>query len=187
MIGAAVLSVLAMAHHPTGTGGHSGLSQLVHGAMMIVVIVMLAGFTQFASRRGLGRFPVLAALVFYAGGAVGNLLAATINGFAVPALAAQEVSHDLFRLTWELNQALAYGAVYASSIAFVLWGADASLEKHGSQRLLGLAGLAAGLAPAALLASDAVDMRVAGALIVYTVQSAFALIVGVSLLRSKRG
>jgi len=184
MIGAALLTVFAMAHHPTGAGGHSNLAQMVHGVMMIVVVVTLAGFTRFATHRGLGRFTVLAALVFYAAGAVANLMAATINGFAVPALAEQDVSHDLFRLCWELNQAFAYGAVYATSTAFVLWGGDLALSKSGP-RLLGIAGLAAGLAPAALLAADALDMNVAGAFVVYATQCAFAVAVGVHLMWAK--
>lgn len=182
LAGAALVSILAMAHHPSGP---SGLAQPVHGAMMLVVIATLAGFAWFAARRGLSRFAVLAGLVAYAAGAVANLLAAAINGFVAPALAGGDISADIFRLCWELNQALAYGAVYAASIAFVLWGGDMLLTKKQPQRLLGLAGLAAGLVPAALLAGRAIEMDVAGAFIVYAMQAAFAVSIGLYLMRSK--
>lgn len=180
---ASALSVLVMAHHPTSFDAAT-FGNLVHGALMILLLIVLAGFARFASGRGLQRFPVLAGLVFYAAAAFGNLLAATINGFAVPALAAREpaISKDVFRFAWELNQALAYAAVYAISLAFILWGADLVTRKR---KVAGLAGLAAGAIPAALLATGAIDMHVAGAFIIYAMEAAFGVIIGVLMMRGR--
>lgn len=179
---ACVLSVVVMAHHPTSAGSAS-LANHVHGALMIALLIAFAGFSRFSARLGLRRFPVLAGLVFYGSASVGNLLAATVNGFAVPALAAREpaISQEVFRFAWELNQALAYAAVYATSLAYVLWGAELFARK---QRLAGIAGLAAGAVPAALLAAGALDMHVAGAFVVYAAQAAFGIVIGLLMVVS---
>lgn len=180
---ASVLSVFVMAHHPTNAG-QVALANLVHGALMILLLFVFTGFARFAARLGLARFWVLTGMIFYGAAACGNLLAATINGFAVPALAAREpaLSKDIFRLAWELNQALAYAAVYAVSVAFILWGADLISRKRA---FAGLAGLAAGGVPAALLTTGALDMHVAGAFAVYALQAAFGLIIGILMMRGK--
>lgn len=177
MAAASVLSVIVMAHHPTTESGVA-LANGVHGALMALILIILAGFFRFAACEGLARFSVLVGLVAYAAGMLGNLLAATINGFAVPALMARGASKDVFAFAWELNQALAYGAVFAISAAFALWGL--ALARSGS-RFVGAAGLAVGVLPAVLLAAGVLDMHVAGAAIVYATQSAFSLIIGVRM------
>lgn len=180
---ASALSVLAMAHHPTNLED-ARLAGAVHGAMMVFVTMSLAGFASFARARGMQRFAVAAGLTFYAAGAVGNLLAASVNGFVAPALAARGgVGEDVIAFAWALNQTLAYGAVYATAAAFALWGADLLTRQA---RLAGLAGLAAGLGPAALLAADALDMQVAGAFIVYGVFAAFGVVIGLRMIAAPR-
>ena len=182
MIAAALLAVFAMGLHPRGADG--GLPQLVHGALMVFALTMLAGFARYAQRLGLAGFPVMAGLVAYAVGTIANLLAATINGFVTPALTAGHVSREILRLCWELNQAFAHGAVYAVSAAFALWGVEILLRGRGRARLFGLAGLAAGAAPAAILALDVIGMGdVAGAFAVYAAQLSFTVLVGACLIR----
>lgn len=178
---ASALVVLTMAHHPTSLKD-VGLVNLVHGVMMALVLLSLAGFARFAQRLGFDRFPVLCGFVAYGAGAFGNLLAATVNGFAAPALAADGASREILALAWDLNQALAYESVFALSAAYVLWGAVLFMQRA---RATGLAGIAAGLAPAALLAAGALDMHVSGAFAVYTVQAAFGVIAGVYLIRGR--
>ncbi len=180
---ASLLSILVMAHHPTGQG-HSNLNQLVHGAMMALVLVIFAGYARHAMLRGLGRFSILAALIVYGAGVVANLLAATINGFAAPAAFEAGVSRDVLRLYWELNQALAYGGVYATSIAFAIWGLDL-LHQRGLRRLVGVLGLIAGAVPLGLLASGAVTMNVAGAFVIYALHAGFGVILGADLMRTR--
>ncbi|OFX00146.1 MAG: hypothetical protein A3E78_06040 [Alphaproteobacteria bacterium RIFCSPHIGHO2_12_FULL_63_12] len=181
MAAASVLSVVVMAHHPTG-GGDMRLVNGVHGALMGLILINIVGFFRFGSGEGLARLSVSAGLVAYAAGMFGNLLAATINGFAAPALMARGASKDVLGFAWELNQALAYEAVYAISAAYVLWGIG--LVRRGA-RAVGVAGIAAGAAPAALLAAGALDMHVAGAMIIYAAQSAFAFIIGIRMAMTK--
>lgn len=183
LAGASVLSIVAMAHHPSGAG-HGALTQVVHGTMIAIVVVVLAGYGRLAARRGLHRFSNLVALVAYGAGAAANMLAATINGFVVERLVGHDASQEVLRLCWELNQSLAYGAVYATSAAFLLWGADLAREP-GLRRVIGLAGLAAGVAPALLLMTGMLGMNVAGAFVVYAVQAAFGVLVGAELMRAR--
>lgn len=178
MVAAAGISILAMAHHPVGNSA-PGLARLVHGAMMVLMLILLAGFTRFASRRGLARLPVLLGLIAYGASTLGNLMAATVSGFLAPALVEREASPELLALMWPLNQAFAFEAAYASAAAFALWGVDLAVRgPRAIERLLGAAGLATGLVPSALLATGVLDLHVAGAAIVYAAQAAFAALAG---------
>jgi hypothetical protein len=177
----AALSVLVMAHHPTGTALAAGLGRLVHGAMMALVVVMFAGFCRFAVRRGLDRFTVMLALALYSAATLANLLAGTINGFVIPALLERNAYEENALLLWTLNQTFAKAAVFAISAAFALWGADLAVRGAGLARLLGTAGVIAGAAPAALLAGGVLDMKVAGAFLIYAGQAAFSAAAGIWL------
>ncbi len=182
---AAALAVLAMAHHPTGTALAATLGRAVHGVLMALILVMLAGFFRFAALRGLERFVVALALTFYASGTLANLLAGAINGFVVPALLEREAYEANAALLWTMNQTFAKAAVFATSAAFALWGFDLLARGRGLARPLGLGGIVAGLAPAALLAAGVLDMHVAGAFAIYGAQSLFAALVGLYLATAK--
>jgi hypothetical protein len=183
LAGASILSIVAMAHHPSGFG-HDGLAQLVHGVMIAIVIMLLAGYARLASRLGLARFSNVLALITYGAGVVANIFAATINGFVVGDLAARGASEDILRLCWAFNQALAYGAVYATSIAFFIWGLSL-VRRPGLSRIVGVLGLTAAIASAALLVTGALAMNVAGAFIVYSLQAAFGVLAGAELIRAR--
>lgn len=185
LAGAALLSLVAMAHHPTGLG-HNALAQIVHGAMIVFVLILLAGYVRLAGRLDLRRFTTTLALVVYAMGAVANVLAATINGFVVAQVVVHDAPAEILRFCWALNQALANGAVYGTSLAFLIWGA-ALATKLGFPRIVGLVGIIAGLAPAVLLASGALMMNVAGAFLIYGLQAAFGVMAGAYLVRASRG
>ena len=189
LIASAAAIVLAMAHHPAGAHGGGGLAGVVHGAMILLLALQAFGFAHLAGRRGLGRPLILAGLVAYGISLFDHVGAATINGFVVPALAARgqgAVSHDIFLLAWEANQALARIGVYATGAAFLLWSLDLLRDRAPWPRLVGLAGLAAGLVPAALLATGTIRMNVGGAMLVYAVHVAWAALVGLMLIRSER-
>lgn len=179
-----VLSVLAMAHHPSGPSAQSGLYQLVHGAMIITVLVNLSGFTRLAMRMGVDRFDVLCGLIAYAAAAFANVLAATINGFAAPAALQHGASQDVLRFGWELNQALAIGGVNGIGAAFLLWGAGL-LRQSGFERWLGLGALIVGVATVMPVATGIIRMNVSGAFIVYGLQAAFGAMSGVALMRPR--
>lgn len=185
LVAAAAASVLAMAHHPSSAHG-GPLGGIVHGAMIVLLALQVFGFTHFARRRGLARPANLAGLVAYGISLFGHVAAATINGFVVPAIAARgpgAVSHDIFLFAWEANQAFAALGVYATGAAFLLWSLDLLRRDAGWSRLIGLAGIAAGAVPAALLASGAIRLNVGGAFTVYAIHAAWAALVGFKLLR----
>lgn len=189
LIAAAIGSVAAMAHHPSGA--HAGaLGGIVHGAMMIVLTALAFGFVAFALSRGIGRAAMLAGLLAFAVSLFAHFGAATINGFVVPALAARgpgAVGHDVFLLCWEANQALAGLGAFATGAAYSLWSLDLLAGRGRADRLLGAAGIAAGLLPAVLLAAGGIAMDVAGAFLVYAAHAAWALLVGVRMLSAARG
>ena len=185
LVAAAAGSVFAMAHHPVG--GHGGaLGPIVHGAMIVLLAVTTFGFAWFAVRRGLDRPAILAGLVAYAIALLGHVGAATINGFAVPALAARQVTdHGLFLLAWELNQALAKLGVFATGAAFILWSIDFLRRAGLEAKAIGALGLLAGAVPAGLLAAGLLRMDVAGAFIVYAAHASWAALVGWHLWRGR--
>lgn len=176
---AAAATVLMMAHHPTGHGGWLG--QFVHGAMIALLGLATYGLLHVALRRGIERPMILMGAIAYGIALVGHVGAATINGFAVPAMAAHPgIDHGLFVVTWELNQALARLGVVANGIAFLLWSYGFVVQR-GWARGLGALGIIAGAAPIVLLGTGAVQMNVAGAMIVYSAQAAWLLLLGLYL------
>lgn len=178
LVGAAAFSMLAMAHHPTSLRAGAMIG-IVHGAMILFVGMMAFGFTHVARRRGLDRPAVLAGLVAYAIAAGADVGAATINGFAAPALAAHGASHDAFDTLWVLNQALAALGVVATGVAYALW----SLDLWRRWKAVALLGLLAGAVPALLLIGGWIDMHLHWAVLVYAAQALWAALIGFLLLR----
>ena len=185
LVVAAILSALAMAHHPSGAHGTGALACIVHGAMIALLLLMTFGWTKVALRRCADSDLMIAGLVAYAASAAAHLCAATINGFAVPALAARGAAHDLFHFAWELNQAFAYLGAYLTSAAFLLWSIDFIAKGPGSVRAIGAVGIAAAIGPAAALASGSIAMNVEGAIIVYAAHAAFTTLAGIQMMRGK--
>ena len=185
LIGAAAVSVLAMAHHPTSA--HAGaIGPAVHGTMIAVLIALTFGFAHFALRRGLGRPAILAGLVAYAASGVVTIGAATISGFVVPALAERGVAdRDVFLFAWEAGQALARLGVYATAAAFACWSLDFLSRPGLEAKAIGAIGLLAGPGLAALLAAGAIRMDVAGAQIAYAAFVLWGVLVGLHLVRGK--
>jgi hypothetical protein len=178
LIAAAAASMLAMAHHPTSLRAGAVIG-IVHGAMILFTGMMAFGFTHMARLRGLDRPAVLAGLVAYAIAAGANVGAATVNGFAGPALAAHGASHDAFDALWFLNQALAMVAVVATGMAYALW----SLDLWRTSKAVALAGLLAGGVPAVLLLAGWIDMHLHWAVLVYGAEVLWAVLIGWQLLR----
>ena len=185
MIASAVAVVAAMGHHPSSAHG-GGLAGSVHGLMIALLLVLTWGFLTFAKGRGESRPLIVAGLIAYAVSVFAHVGAATINGFVVPALASPQtppVSHDIFRLAWESNQALAKLGVYLTSAAYLLWSLELLRERSSGARITGLLGLVAGAVPMVLLAAGLVRMDVAGAFLIYAVHVAWAALVGAMMWR----
>ena len=182
---ASVLSIVAMAHHPSGVrGGY--LVHLVHGTMIVLLSGTFFGFCYYSLRRGLDRPLILAALVAYSLNYFALVIAGTVNGFIVPALAAhgQDIPHAFFVFAWESNQAFARLGVAVTAVAFVLWGLDLLRREGGFSRQIGSYGLVAGAAPLVLLFNDA-TMDVRTALIIYGLHAGFAALVAMRLMQRK--
>jgi hypothetical protein len=168
-------------------GGQGGLNTLVHGGMILFLFVLLVGFVAMSLRRGLMNALVLAALIAYAISAVAHFGAATINGFIVPSLgtSAEPPSHEIFRLCWQANQALAKLGVFATGAAYILWSLDLLRGPGVTNRIIALAGFAAGALPAAAIATEALKMDVHGAFIIYAIHALWAALIAIQLIRRK--
>lgn len=182
------LVVFTMGHHPSGhgDGGHGlSLGNVVHAAMILFLAVELWALSVFALKDGPDGLR-LAGLIAYGVSVIGHVLAATINGFIVPALAGAvdtTASHDLFVLLWHANQSFATLGVHATGLAFMVWGLALLRSGTSLSRLAGLGGLAAGLIPSALLLSGVIALNVSGAFIVYAAHSAWLILLGVLMWR----
>jgi len=159
---------------------------VVHGTMVVLLSTTFLGFCYYSMRRGLGRPLILAALVAYLLNYFAHIIAATINGFIVPALAerGQDIPHALFVFAWESNQAFARLGTAATAVAFALWGLDLLLQKNIVARLTGGFGLVGGVLPLILLLGDA-TMDVRTALIIYSLHAGFVALVALQLVRRR--
>lgn len=194
LLASAVLAVFVMLHHPTGAHGHTplvaglSLANLVHAAMLVLLGVQLWAFTVYSRWRGLAGW-VLPALIVYAIAFVGHLVAATVNGFVVPAVAARvdaAAVHDLFVMLWQLNQAFAQLGVYATGLAILFWSVDL-LTAAGRRSLpAGAAGIALAILPALALLTGMVEMNVQGALLIYAAHMIWVALAGAGLLIHRR-
>jgi len=179
---ASILVVAVMAHHPSNF--ESELGRPVHAAMIILIVVSWAGYARLAGRFGLHRFSVLFSLAVYTVASLANVLAGTINGFVTPALKELNVSGDVLRMCWEINQAMAFGAVYATGAAISIWSVQL-LRVGGAERIIGMGGIGIGAATAVLLFSGTLSMDVAGALVIYALEALFGLLAAAVLWRSR--
>lgn len=186
----AALVVFTMGHHPTGHGGGAdgiSLGNVVHAAMIVFLVAQLWAVSVFAVKDGPDGWR-LAGLVAYAISVICHVIAATINGFIVPALAGAvdgTASHDLFVLLWHANQSFATLGVHAIGLGFMLWG-YALLRRGGLPvRVAGAAGLFAGLLPSGLLIGGVIALNVDGTFIVYAAHSAWVAFLGVLMWQSR--
>ena len=177
LIVAAAGSMLGMAHHPASLRDGAMIA-IVHGAMILFTGMMTFGFAHLSRRLGLERPAVLAGLVAFAIGAIAEIGAATVNGFAMPALAGHGASHDAIDTLWFLNQALAGLGVTAIGAAYVLW----SLALWRRHKLVAALGVVAGAGPALLLLGGWINMHLHWAILVYAALALWAALAGLLLL-----
>lgn len=181
---AAIGTVAAMGHHPTRID--SGVIGPVHGIMIALLILMSWGFLHFAFRQGVSRPLILGGLLAYGVGLFEHLGAATINGFAMPALASRgPIDRDILLFAWEVNQALARLGVYMTGVAFVLWSLDLLRGEGRAAKAVGGLGLLAGAAPLVLLGSGLIEMNVGGAFLAYALHAAWTAVLGAAILRGR--
>lgn len=180
----AVASIALMMNHPSAPHG-GAMVEIVHSGMMLALGAMLFGFVAFALERG-PTTPVVTGLIAYAISAGAHFMAATINGFAVPAMASWPKGppgHDVFLLAWQLNQGLAGVGIVATGIAYLSW-ATALRREHA---VLAATGALTGAVPAGLLLTGAIRLDVHGALLAYGLHGLWALALGVTMWRGRLG
>ncbi len=173
----ALLSMLAMAHHPHAHGGGdplaalariAGIAAAMHGVLLVLLVAMAALLQEFAVARVHRRALARSGSLVFALGAGALLLAGLVNGFAVPAMAlsvggapAGAEWKPVLRFAWQLNQAAAGFGVLAWAAATLLWSTDL-VRRTGFARWLGGYGLLAGAVVLGAVASHAVAMDVRG-------------------------
>jgi multisubunit Na+/H+ antiporter MnhC subunit len=160
LIGAALIEVLALAQHPhihahDMAQAISQLSELsasfarVHGAVITALMTTLVGLIEFASRRGLARPVIRAALTAYGAGVLLMVAAALIEGTLTPRLATHALgahtaadpgTAQLLNLCLQLNEAFAGFGVVAMAVGIGLWSLDL-VRASGATRALGVLGV----------------------------------------------
>jgi len=144
-----ILSVALMAYHPTTGGGSMAevvqeitdeavVNRTVHGTLIFLMGWVLFGLVDLARYLGWQHASVRAGMLAYAAGMLWLTGAALVSGGVVPGVAEAYVGepeaelaglHTIFRLTWEMNQALANAGTVAWGIAIVLL--SIGLQKQG--------------------------------------------------------
>lgn len=189
LLAAAVLTLVAMGHHPTEIeindhGMAMTLGGLVHAIMIVLLGANLWGLAVFS--LGLSQPGwALAGILAYGIGFVGNSTAALINGFIVPAVAGnvdRVVSGDLFVLLWQSNQAAAHLGVYAVSGAILFWSLGLLQQGRPFNVVIGIFGVLAALFTSVALFTGAISLNVSGAFMAYGVQAAWTGLLGLKMI-----
>jgi hypothetical protein len=180
-----VLMVAGMAAHPTVR--HHGIREvledvsaiavrngLVHGGLLIVMGFVLVGLIALSVRLGWSSNRVRAALVFHATGFAFMVAAATLNGFVITRIAAQnrgatdgelEALAPILSAFFHVNQVSATLGVVALSIAITAWSAALFGRGRGA-RAVAILGFVIAAAPLLMLVMHShLDAHVFGAMV----------------------
>ncbi|MFL6590915.1 MAG: hypothetical protein ACJ8M4_12175 [Chthoniobacterales bacterium] len=166
---AALLAMVAISHHPVararrGPEMFEAINQLastdraVHGALIVIMFAMIFSFTVYTLTRPRLSICVLAWVAFFAG-SMCVIGAALTDGFFVPTFA-EHYPHTaptdtgpalaILNASAVVIQVLTKFGFLALSAGTLFWSIDLVLDR-GPSRLIGLLGLLASLAVAALL------------------------------------
>lgn len=204
LVAATLLSILAMAHHPTAgaTDIRGAIDQLkgmadhaawIHGILIGLMLLVFCAYTEYALQRGIERPLVRIGLVFYGAGTVAMIGAAAVSGWVTAkaaGLVPTPTDQDLHTLALFINfshvfnQALANLGAVAMSGGILAWGLGLVHDK-GWARVVGGIGILAGIAPAAALLMGGLHLDVHGMMLVILVQAAWNLAVGALLIARK--
>jgi hypothetical protein len=204
LLGSALLSLFAAAHHPTA-GTHKatevlhalavqrGPIEAVHGILLGLFALQLVGFYGFARMLGVRRPLPAGGLILMALGGGAMMVAGAINGFALPAFAATypnpgpadvQAAIAGLRLSWALNQAMASVGAVAMAGAMLLWSI-ALATRTGWARLVGGAGVAAALVIIGGLVSGLFHLDVSGFILFMTLLSVWTGAVAMLILAGR--
>ena len=181
LIGATLLEVLAMAHHPSASTPDIAeavrqvarlgqLSGWVHGGVLATMLCIAYGLLEFVRRRGWSRPWMRAGAIAYGTGVLAMIGAALVSGFVLPDLVASTphasaadlaINAQLLVLCRVLNQSCANFATIVTCAGILCWSIDLARER-GGLRLLSLLGLLVGILPAVALISGWLRLNVHG-------------------------
>ncbi len=207
-----VLVTVFMLHHPT-PGGHGPeavaaiqtTANWVHGLLIACLIFIVAGLHAISHRMFKQSFAARLASTSFALGVGCYVLAATVNGFAVPAFAAHFAANPetsatslnvISRFAWEFNQALSNIGAIATGMAIALWSLCLLRWNAGSRQpvitapvwliwLTGTIGIVAGIAPALALILSYMKLEVLGMTIVVAAHAVWFVLFGTTALLSR--
>lgn len=204
LIGASLLSVLAMAHHPSVSAPDittalqqlkelAELSAWVHGILIALMLLIFWCLTEYSLRRGVEKPLVRAGLIFYGAGVVAMIGAATISGWLtarVGALVPNPGDQDLHLLailinfSFSMNQVLANLGAVAMSAGILAWSVGLAHDK-GWTRGVGILGILVGIAPAVALIAGGMHLDVHHMLAVVVLQGIWYIGLGVLLFQRR--
>ena len=161
------LVLLALSHHPVAGKAASvqeSLAKLVelqmmdgivHGVLMIMLAVLVAGFTSFSVMLGRARLPVIAGLAAYGLGCCIVVAAMLLDGFVVPQLAVTfaaapegdvHVVYLILRVIGTAIQVLTKAGLLAMCAALLAWSyALATMQGMAGSRWCAAVGTAGAL------------------------------------------
>ncbi len=205
LIAGPILSVFAMAHHPTAGGAstaerlasmtrHASLGGFVHGALIVLMVGIFIGLVTFAGILGWRIGRVRAGVIAYSVGVVCMVGAALVSGFLVPGLAERYVDATpaemeavvpVLHFCHEANQTLAKAGTMAMSAGIFLWSL-VLLTRPGWLRIVGVFGLAVGALPVLGLVLGRLHLDVHGMLLVVLAQAIWTVAIGVWMVGAAR-
>jgi hypothetical protein len=204
LIIASLLSVLAMAHHPTVTAPDitqalqqlkdlAALSGWVHGILIALMLFIFWCLTEYSLRRGVEKPLTRAGLIFYGAGMVSMIGAAIVSGWLTARVGALVPAPDgqdlhllaiLINFSFSMNQVLANLGAVAMSAGILAWSVGLMHDK-GWNRGTGALGILVGIAPALALIGGGMHLDVHHMLVVVVLQGVWYIALGV-LLVTKR-
>jgi hypothetical protein len=199
-----LLSVVFMAYHPTiqaadpaefveAMAQEARLDGIVHAALIVLMGILLYGFSCLATRLGTSIFTVRAGLVAYAMGTGAMVAAALIDGFLIPDFVrryqgrpadALEIMRHMLTLCSLAIGVCARMGVIATSLAVMLWSLSL-IRRPGVLRVVGTLGCIVGALPVAALLLGYLPMNKHGVLAFVLGQTAWSLALGVQMIRGR--
>jgi len=169
------------------------LNAWVHGTLIALYLVQVAGFLGLSRQLGLGRPIVILAMVAYSAGVLAMMGAVVINGFALAMFAgryAQFAPDQGFAIASSINLAGSISASWAGIGAIATSGALAAwscviLGRGGVARAIGVIGIMLGIATVAMLITGTLILNVHGFLLLVVSQTAWTIAIGIQLIRGR--
>jgi hypothetical protein len=199
----AVLSLVAIAHHPQVTvktatvaifaeiAALAGPDEFMHGTMIVLLLLLAFGFFVLSRVRGFDHPAVIAASLCAAVGVAGPIAAAIIDGFWIPWFGAHAASEpNQVAIGTELLVGASIFIQVATKLGFVgigtaiaMYSLDFILERRAM--LLGAYGLAAALAVIIMLSTVAVQLTPRTLLFPMALQTIWLVVTGAFLAKGQ--